>query len=266
MGQEPTRLAGRSARLRRGLVGAVALLVTLEVLTRAELANPRYLPPASEVLATTGRVLVDPEFLGNVLGTVRGWVLGMALAILIGVPVGLLLGSSRVAYVASGALVEFLRPIPSVALIPLAILLLGRDVQMKTSLACYAAVWPVLINTIYGIHDVDPVAKETARTFGLGRLEVARRVSLPSAAPFIYTGIRVASAIALIVVVSTELLAGGSDGIGTWMLSRSVAGTRPEFVYAGTIVAGLLGLGINAALVAGDRRWFGWHQRTRSGT
>lgn len=266
MGQARARGPRRSARLRRGLVGALVLLVLLELLTRAELVNPRYLPPASEVLATTAQVLTDPDFLRNVLGTLRGWMLGMGLAILVGVPVGLLLGASRIAYVASRALVEFLRPVPSVALIPLAILLFGRDVQMKTALACYAAVWPILINTIYGMHDVDPIAKETARTFGLGRLAVIRRVALPSAAPFIYTGVRVAAAIALIVVVSTELLAGGSDGIGTWMLTRSAAGTDPGLVYAGTIVAGLLGLGLNALLVSGDRRWFAWHQRARSGT
>jgi NitT/TauT family transport system permease protein len=89
------------------------------------------------------------------------------------------------------------------------------------------------------------------------------RVSLRSASPFIYTGIRIGAAIALIVAVSTELIAGGSDGIGTWMLVRSQSGTAREFVYAGTVVAGLLGLAINAVLVLGERRLFFWHQRMR---
>jgi len=253
----------RGARLRRGLTGAAVLFAVLEVLTRADLVDPRYLPPASKILATTGSILVDPEFLPEVLGTLRAWAVGMVLAVLVAVPIGILLGSSQKVYVASRALVELLRPVPSVALIPLAILLFGRGTDMKVALVVYASVWPILINTIYGMHDVDPVAKDTARGFGLGRLAVVARVSLPSAAPFVYTGIRVAAAIGLIVVVSTELLAGGSEGIGTWMLARSASGGERELVYAGTIVAGLIGLGLNALFVLGDRRWFGWHQRAR---
>jgi NitT/TauT family transport system permease protein len=253
----------RAAQVRRGLVGALVLLAAMEVLTRAELVNPRYMPPASRVVLTTGEILTDPEFLLQVLGTLRGWAGGMALAIAIAVPLGLLLGSSRIAYAATSVLVEFLRPIPSVAWIPLAILVFGRT-EMRVPLACYSAVWPILINTIYGMHDVDPVAKETARTFGLGRLAGVVRVALPSAAPFIYTGVRIAAAIALIVVISTELIAGGGQGIGTWMFNWSASGSNPQYVYAGTIVAGLLGVALNALLVAGDRRWFAWHQRTRS--
>jgi NitT/TauT family transport system permease protein len=258
--------AGMLTRMRRGLAGAAALFALFEVLTRAHLVDPRYLPPASRILATTAGLLVDPSFLPNVVGTLREWAVGMLLATLVAVPVGILLGTSQRAYVASRALVELLRPVPSVALIPLAILLFGRGAQMKTSLVVYASVWPILINTIYGMHDVDPVAKETARGFGLGRLAVVVRVGLPSAAPFIYTGVRVAAAIALIVVISTELLAGGSQGIGTWMLTQSASGTDRELVYAGTIVAGLLGLALNALFLAGDHRWFAWHQRARRDT
>jgi NitT/TauT family transport system permease protein len=254
----------RTTRLRRGLIGALVLFFALEALTRAELVNSRYLPPASTILATTVGLLVDREFLGAALGTVVACVIGLAIATLIAVPLGIVLGSSRRGYLASISAIEFLRPIPSVALIPLVIVLRGRGLEMKVDLIVYACLWPILFNTIYGMHEVDPVARDTARAFGYRPLEVLRRVSLPSAAPFIYTGIRVSSAIALILAISAELIAGGAEGIGTWMYLRSQSDTGREFVYAGIVFAGLIGLAVNWLLVAGERRMFAWHQRVRA--
>jgi NitT/TauT family transport system permease protein len=254
----------RRVRLVRGLAGGAVVFLLLEALTRAELVNSSYLPPASAILATTGGLVVDPAFLGQVAGTLRAWGLGLAIAMAIGIPLGVALGSSRRTYLASITTIELLRPIPSVALIPLAILLMGRGLNMKAALIVYASIWPILFNTIYGMREVDPVAKDTARVFGYGRLAVLWRVSIPSAAPFIYTGIRVAAAIALILAISTELIAGGSDGIGTWMLAMSQTGVDRQFLYAGIVVAGLLGLLINGALVVLEGRLFAWNQRLRS--
>jgi len=84
-----------------------------------------------------------------------------------------------------------------VLVIPLAILILGRGLDMRVSLIVYASIWPILFNTIYGIREVDPLAKETARIFGYGRVAILRLVSLRWASPFIYTGIRISAAIAL---------------------------------------------------------------------
>ena len=251
-------------RTLRGLIGFAILFALVETLTRAELVNPSFLPPASKVLTTALGLVVDPEFLVAVAGTLMAWVLGMLIAALVGVSLGVVLGSSRRSYAAAITAIEFLRPIPSVALIPLAIVLLGRGLDMKVMLVAYASLWPILFNAIYGIREVDPVALDTARVFGFRRRDVLRRVSLPSAAPFIYTGLRISAGIALIVAISTELIAGGSHGIGVWMLTRSEVGVPREFALAGLVVAGLLGLGINAGMVAGERRLFAWHHRVRN--
>jgi NitT/TauT family transport system permease protein len=253
-----------SARTVRGIIGAATLFAILEVLTRAELVNPIYLPPASAIVATTAQILVDPEFLANVGGTLLAWGIGMVVAIGLAVPLGLLLGSSRRSYLAATTAIEFLRPIPSVALIPLVILLRGRGLDMRVILIVYASIWPILFNTIYGMREVDPVAKDTARAFGLGRAAILWKVSLRSASPFIYTGIRISAAIALILAISTELIAGGGLGIGTWMLANTETGVPRELLYAAIVVTGLLGLVINNALVAGERRLFAWHTRVRS--
>ncbi len=248
----------------RGLIGAVVLFGVLEAVTRSALVHPTYLPPASVILATTLQLLTDPEFLLNVGGTVVAWTLGMITAMLIAVPLGIVLGSSRRSYLASITAIEFLRPIPSVALIPLAILLLGRGLDMRVALIAYAATWPILFNTVYGIREVDPVARDTARAFGFGRAAIMWNVSLPSAAPFIYTGLRISAAIALIVAISAELIAGGGPGIGTWMLANSQTGVPRELLYAGIVVSGLLGLAIDSGMVFGERRLFGWSIRVRS--
>jgi NitT/TauT family transport system permease protein len=247
-----------------GLLGGVALFLLLETLTRAELVSPTYLPPASTVLLTTAQILVDPDFLANVAGTLAAWSVGMLLAILIAVPLGLLLGSSYRRYLAATTTIELLRPIPSVALIPLAIIIMGRGLDMRVALIVFASVWPILFNTIYGMRDVDPLAKETARVYGLTRTDILLRVSLPWASPFIFTGIRISTAIALILAISSELIAGGGPGIGTWMLGQSQTGIPREYLYAGIFVAGLLGLLINALMGVVERRLFAWHQRVRA--
>lgn len=254
------RAAQRTAR---GLAGIAIVLGPLELLARIGALPQASVPAPSRVVATAAGLLVDPTFLANVGGTLLAWSVGLIGAAALAIPLGLLLGSSARSATAAAAAIDFLRPIPSVALIPLAILLLGRGLDMKAVLVAYAAVWPILLNTIAGVHELDPVARETARAYGLGRIAVARAVVLPSTAPFIFTGIRISAGVALVVAVSAELLAGGGHGLGTWMLQRSQAGVPRELLYAGILVTGLLGLAINAALVAGDRRLFPWHQRHR---
>ena len=258
--------SGSATATRRALRGSIGLAVLFsfgELITRLELVDPTYLPPASAVLLATAGLLADAEFLGHVGATLAAWGIGLAAAAAVAVPLGVALGSSWRSYQASTAAIEFLRPIPSVALIPLAILLLGRGLDMKVLLVAYASVWPILLNTIYGVREVDPVARDTGRIFGLGRLAVLWRNSLPAASPFIATGVRVSSAIALIVAISAELIAGGTQGLGVWMLANSQSGVARELLYAGIVVAGLLGLVLNALLAGGEQRLFAWHPRLR---
>jgi NitT/TauT family transport system permease protein len=256
--------SNRRTALLRGAIGLLALFVVAEVISRSGIVDQAFLPPASVVLLRVGELLVDPAFLGAVFATLQAWAIGLAICIVVSVTLGVILGSSPAAYSASRAVIEFLRPIPSVALIPLAILVLGNDAEMKIALIVFSTAWPVLFNTIYGMHDVDPIAKLTAKSFGRGRLATLWEVSLPSAAPFIFTGIRIAASVALIVAISAELLAGASDGLGRWLLDASATGNRPDLVYAATIIAGLLGLLINGVLVLIERRFLSWQPALRS--
>ena len=243
----------------RGLSGIVVVVILAELASRTALISPAALPPISEVLVEAARLLLDGAFLAEVRATVVAAGTGLGLATLVAVPVGLLLGSFRLANQAASAVIEFLRPIPSVALIPLAILVYGQGAQMKIALVVYACLWPIVFNTVYGVRDVEPLAKETARVYRTARLRVLTHVLLPSAAPFIATGIRIAAAIALIVTISAELLAGAASGVGSWILAMSSGGASLSLVYAGTLFAGLLGLILNTSLVAVERRLFRWN-------
>jgi NitT/TauT family transport system permease protein len=253
-----SHLLSRAATALRVVLGIIIFFLILEFVTRLELVPPIYLPRASTVVRRMVELLQDPKFLRHVLATLHAWAVGLALATLISVPIGILIGTSELTYKMTSPLIEFMRPIPSVALIPLGILLWGQGFSMKVILVAYAATWPILFNTVYGVHDVDPIAVQTARCFGLKQAAILRRICLPSAAPFIFTGIRISAAIGLIVVIAAELLASTDSGIGSYILFVSLNGGQMDSVLAGAAVAGIIGAMINSALGLIDRRLFGW--------
>jgi NitT/TauT family transport system permease protein len=245
-------------RILLGAAGVAGLGLTMEAVSRAGLVDSDFLPPFSTVLGEAVLIWGRGDFRADVLSTIGSYLLGMGLSALIAIPLGVLFGLSEKAYRASRAVVELIRPVPPVALIPLVVLVFGNGLEMKLVIVVFAAVWPILFNTMYGVHDVDKQGKEMARSFGVGPAGVIRRVVLPGAAPFIATGIRVSSSIALIVVITVELIAGGAEGIGAFIARTRATGTEVELVYAGTLMAGVLGLALNMILNSAERRWFGW--------
>jgi NitT/TauT family transport system permease protein len=253
----------RVRALTRGLLGVVAFLVVWELFGRSGLVSSGTLPPASTVFGRLAELLATEAFLRVVIATLLALLIVVALAVAIAVPLGLVLGSVPAVRHATRAVIEFLRPIPSVALIPLAVVVLGIGPETKITLAVYAAVWPLLFNTVYALDELDSLLVETARVFGAGRLRVLLSVALPSALPFVITGVRLAATTGLVVLISVELLVGGSGGIGEFiMLARSGAG-QMDLVLAGTVVAGVIGYLLNEAFERAQRRWVGWSSVTR---
>ncbi|MEV4223562.1 ABC transporter permease [Nonomuraea sp. NPDC049725] len=255
-----------TARWTRRAAGALVFAALFEALGRAELVSAAFLPPASEILQRAGGLLLDPAFRAHAATSMLAWAIGLGIAALVAVPLGLLLGSVPVIDSATRAIVEFMRPIPSVALIPLVALVIGTGLQLRVTLVIYAALWPILYNTMYGLRGVDPVAKETLRSYGFGPLAVLWRVSLPSAAPFIMTGFRLATGVALILTVSTEIVAGRGEGVGVFIYFAGIAvPARMDDILAGVVWVGLFGVVVNALLVAAERRLFRWHHARNGG-
>jgi ABC-type nitrate/sulfonate/bicarbonate transport system permease component len=245
-----------------GVISVVAVLALLEALSRAGIVSERDIPPVSQVLQRLSEQFGKGEFWSAVGETLKGWGLGLAISIAAGVLIGLALGLSDMAYGALRVPIEFLRPIPSVALVPLAVLLYGTGIQSTLFLVCYAALWPILLNAIYGVRDVEPVALDTGRVYGLGRVARLRHIVLPSAVPYIATGVRVASSIALILAVTAELVI-GSPGLGRSITVAESSGAV-DLMYALVFATGVLGLALNFALTRVERRALRWHPSQRA--
>jgi NitT/TauT family transport system permease protein len=250
----------RLLRWVQGIAGIVAFLILAEVI--GLFIPTSVLPRASSVLAKIVSLAGSGEFLGDMGATLEAWVFAMLITVVIGVPLGLFLGSVPGVRYATRAVVEFLRPVPSVALILLVTLLLGENLRMSVTLMVYGAIWPVLYNCLAGLDDVDPVAKETMRAFGFGPLAVIRYVSLPSALPFIATGIRIASSVAIILNISAGYLTGslGGPGIGAYIANLSNGPGGIPTILAATAWAGVLGVVLNALLLAAERMLIPWHR------
>ena len=243
------------------VVAVMLLLALWEAVVRAGLIPETSIPPATSAIGELATQLVETALWTAVGNTLEGWVIGLGIAVLLGVPAGILIGSSRWAYRALRVPIEFLRPIPSVALIPLAVLLFGSGLDSTLLLVVYASFWQVLVQVLYGVLDVDPVATDTARAFQLGRFERLWRITVPSAVPYIATGIRIASSVALILCVTAELVI-GSAGLGREINSAS-SGGNVDLMYALIIATGLLGWLLNIAATMVERRVLHWHPSQR---
>lgn len=255
-------LNGRT--LRRALppfIAVAGVLALWELLTRTGVLPSRYMPPMSETAQELFSLLGTADFWSAVWNTMQGWALGLGIAVALAIPLGILIGSSTLLHRSVRAIIEFLRPIPSVALIPLAVLVYGTGLESKVFLAAFASFWPLLIQTLYGVQDVDPVATDTARAYGLGRFERLWRIKLPSAIPYIATGVRISSAVALILAVTAELVIGAA-GLGQ-EINVARSGGALEIMYALIIATGLIGWMLNIVATSGEKRVLHWHPSQR---
>jgi ABC-type nitrate/sulfonate/bicarbonate transport system permease component len=244
------------------VVSVAAALAFWELISRTEVISQRDLPAMSTAFQELWSLMTTRTFWVDYWETIRGWALGIAIATVLAVPTGIVLGSSDFLGSAFRVPIEFLRPIPSAALIPVLFLSLGTNLKSEVFLATFGAFWPLLVQTIYGVRDVDPVATDTALSFGLGRFERLYRITLPSAVPYIWTGLRISSNVALILAFTAELFM-GTGGLGQRMNVADSFGLYDQ-VYALALAVGFLGVGIHFALSALERRILRWHPSQRT--
>ncbi|MET0820519.1 MAG: ABC transporter permease [Aeromicrobium sp.] len=245
----------------RGALGLGLFIALLEIIPRVGVVNPAYLPPFSDMAQALVSQLSDGAFWSALVETIRGWAIGLAIATVAGVAIGVLIGSIGWLREATASTIEFLRPIPSVALIPLAVLLFGTDMKATLILVVYASFWQVLLQVLYGVQDVDPVAHETARSYGFSRLTQVRTVIWPTALPYVMTGFRLAASVALILEITGELII-GSPGLGKQIGVAQSSGAV-DTMYALVIVTGLLGVAMNVIARTTERRVLRWHPSFR---
>ncbi len=241
-----------------GFALLAALLVVWELSVRLKWVVTPTWPAITTVLETFWQSLTDGTYLQVFGSSLERLLYGYLIATVLAVSIGIAMGVWHRMYLLFEPLVELLRPIPSPAYLPMAILFLGIDNTMKVFMVAFASFFPILLNTVAGVRSVDPVLLDTGRTFGLTRAQIIPRIVLPAAAGYILTGMRISLAIALIVTVIAEMVAGNS-GIGFYILNAQRSFLVPE-MYAGVIALALLGFGLNKGFVALERMALSWHE------
>ncbi|GAA4738321.1 ABC transporter permease [Nocardioides endophyticus] len=248
------------------VLGGAGVLLTLalwEALPASGLVSANEIPGALAVLDSLAALVGTGDFWRAVGATLAGAGLGLGIAVAIGVAVGTLMGSIGIVRNALTPTVEFLRPVPGVALIPVAMLMFGPGLTSDVVLVTFGCVWVVIVQTQYGVRAADPVALQTAESFRMSRWARIRFVQVPSSLPFIATGVRIASSIALIVAVTAELIS-GNTGVGD-SIAFAQSAARTEDMYAYIITAGILGVLAHLAFGGIERRLLHWHQSQRTG-
>jgi len=241
-----------------GFVLVAVLFGLWEALSRLAFVDANYLPPVSIVACSLYELLISLEIIRHVVVTLKRVVIGYLLGASIGYLLGFLCGYIQRIYSLLELTIEYLRPMPSIALIPIGILFLGMGDALNAAIIGWACSWPVFINSMDGVRSTDHMLLNTARTFGLNQWGIIRKVIIPSSLPFVFTGLRVGLGIAVAVVIITEMVA-SSNGLGFFIITTSLSFRIPE-MYAGIITIGLFGFLLNKCFLYIDRRALRWQR------
>lgn len=259
---------GPSARPSRGavLAGRVIALVAVaglwELLSRTTATVGDSVPPLSEVCRALVDELGDGALWTGIARTLRATIIGLALCVGVGVTAGVLLSAHRYLVLSTRFVIDFCRTVPPLAIVPLFLLLLGPTARMEVLLVFAVGVWPVLVQTIYGVRNVDPELLRTARSFGIPLWRRLFFVVAPAAMPYIGAGIRVCATLCLLLAIGTELIA-GVPGLGQEILLSQQGGDAAR-MFALTLITGALGSVVSVLLSSAEHRLLAWHHRPRA--
>ena len=235
---EKRRVSELRSALRRWLPGAALIGLFLgcwEIAPRLGWVEPAFLPSFSEVVSSGVKLAKDGQLWAHVTDSLYRSLLGFTLAIVFAVPLGLLIGWFRSVSNAIHPLLELFRCTPALALLPVFILLLGIGESSKIALVLYSCSWPILLNTISAVRNVDPLLVKSARTLGLGTRQLLWKVILPAAVPTIFVGFRLAGSISLVALVAAEML-GAKAGLDLDILYEAISsGGGDSFVFRGLV-------------------------------
>ena len=239
-----------------GFVLILAILVLWEIASKAGIVDSVSMPPVSQVFTTWGAIIGNGELVNYLLPSLGRIFSGFLLAAIVAVPLGLLMGTTPFIYRLLEPITELIRPIPASAYIPVAILFLGIENEMKIFVIFLSSLFPILLNTYSGVRGVDPILIDTGRTFGVSKMKSLFKIILPAALPSILTGMRVSIGIALVVAVVAEMITGNS-GIGYFILDMQRI-FRVAEMFAGIFTLGIIGYLINFGFLKVEQYFLRW--------
>lgn len=236
-------------------------LLALWWFTSAGSESP-FFPPLRAIADAFARNWLFERAGSGVLPSLWRLLAGYGIALLAGVVLGVALGMSPLARRACEPVLEYLRALPAIVLLPLFIVVLGVGATTKIVMIAFGAVWPILLNTIEGVRATEPTLLDAVRGYRLGRWQRVRLILLPGATPYIFAGARTALAISFILMVTSEMIA-ATDGIGYFVL-QSQATFAVADMWSGIILLGILGYLFNGVFLFVQRRALRWHEGYRS--
>lgn len=257
LGADFPRLANRTVvrfLSRYGIL--IAFLAIWQLSSSAGWVNAAVLPPIDTIVSALWNGLVGGTLLGDIAISLQRAGLAFAAAVAVAIPLGLFMGQVRAVETALDPILQVFRQTSALALYPVFILLLGLGEASKVFVIFWATLFPLLLNTISGVKQVDPKLLEMARVYGATRLTAFRRVVLPGAVPSIFVGLRLSATTALLLLIASEMI-GANKGIGFQVMNAQYNFQIPLMFAAIVILAGL-GLIANQALVSLQRRLCRW--------
>lgn len=244
------------------LLGSVVVfcgvLGVWELVARAGLVSPVFLPPASAAFVALFEGFRDGGLALSFVSTVERMMYGWFIASLIGVALGCLIGISPAIRAYLQPILEFLRPLPASSILPVAIAFLGLSQSMVVFVIAFGSLWPALLGAVQGVVSVEPRLYEVSRALKMTRFETIRKIALPNALPDIFAGMRIGLAIALILTVVGEFLA-GQEGLGLAIL-QAARRFRADELFAGVLLLGLIGFLSTAAMGMVEQRLLRWRR------
>jgi NitT/TauT family transport system permease protein len=239
-------------------IGLILFIALWELAPRAGWVNSTYLSPPSAVVYALIALLKSGDLLKHLLISLQRALVGMAVAVSFGMIFGLFIGYFKKIEGYLDALFQSFRQMSAFALFPVFILLFGVGELSKTIIIFWASLWPILLNTINGVKNVDTLLVQSAKSMGASQKFIFLRVILPAAAPDIFTGIRLGGSYCVMSLVAAEMI-GATSGLGYLILYSQETFNIPD-MYAGIVGLAIMGLGINYALKLIEKSFSSWKQ------
>lgn len=229
-----------------------------EIAVQLGLVQATLLSPPSVAIPALVHYFTSGEIFPHLWASLQRGAAGFLIAAAVGVPLGLVIGSLKLVARALTPVIEFLRQLPPLAMLPVFLLFLGLGFRAQLGIVIWASIWPILLNTITGAQAVDPRLVKAARTLGARRSDLFLKLALPSALPTIMTGMRLGASYAFLVLVAAEMV-GADSGIGFLILNNQYTFRIPQ-MYAAILILACFGVALNYGLVALERLLTPWRQ------
>lgn len=235
----------------------IALFLLLwQIAPTIGLVDEVFLPPFSVVAHAFADLVASGEMWTHISASLNRSMVGYSIALLVAIPVGIAIAWYKPVADFLNPILELFRNTAALALLPVFLLILGIGETSKIALVVYASFFPILLNTITGVRTVDPLLIKSAASLGFSPLRLFQKVVLPAALPSVFTGLRMAAAYSILVLLAAEMF-GAKAGLG-YLITAAQQNFAIPNMYAGIVAISLLGLGLNGLLVAVERRLSRW--------